>query len=277
MTFPSDRFCWFEYVSKDSAKAQGFFGELFNWTTKTVPIGTGTYTLIALGDQTIGAYLPTPDGAPTHAHWLSHLQVESAEATLAKVKAAGGRQLKAPSKMGDVGTWAVVADSVGATFALWQPAKAEAAEYRGVAGAFCWNELYTDDPAKAVSFYEAIGGLKDAPMDMGPMGTYHVLKSHGKDRAGIMKSPMPASRRTGCRTSRSRAPTRPSRRPGSSAATSSCRRTTCPASAASPCSSIRSARRSGSFSLHEKRARLPWEYRWNQLGDSRQPTGSRTR
>ena len=72
---------------------------------------------------------------------------------------------------------------VGAPFALWQPAKAEAAEYRGVAGAFCWNELYTDDPEKSVAFYEAIGGLRIAPMDMGPMGTYHVLESHGKDRA----------------------------------------------------------------------------------------------
>lgn len=191
MTFPSDRFCWFEYVSKDSAKAQGFFGELFNWTTKTVPMGTATASLIALGDQTIGAYMPTPQGAPANAHWLSFIQVENAAATLAKVNTAGGRELKAPSPRGDRGTWAVAADSVGAPFALWQPTKAEPGEYRGVAGAFCWNELYTDDPAKAVAFYEAIGGFKDSPRDMGPMGTYHVLESHGKRRAGILKSPMP--------------------------------------------------------------------------------------
>lgn len=191
MTFPSDRFCWFEYVSKDSAKAQGFFGELFNWTTKTVPTGGTTYTMIAAGEHTIGAYRATPEGAPPSAHWLSYLQVENAAAALQRISAAGGRQLKAPGPMGDAGTWAVAADSVGAPFALWQPAKAEAAEYRGVAGTFCWNELYTDNPEKAVAFYEAIGNLKDSPMDMGPMGTYHVLKSHGKDRAGIMKSPMP--------------------------------------------------------------------------------------
>ena len=187
MTFPSDRFCWFEYVSKDSAKAQGFFGELFNWTTKA----HGDYTMIAAGDHTIGAYRPTPKGAPEHAHWLAHLQVESAAATLAKITAAGGKQLKSPEAMGEVGTWAVAADPFGAAFALWQPAKAEAAEYRGVAGTFCWNELYTDHPEKSVAFYEAIGNLRDKPMDMGPMGTYHVLESFGKSRAGIMKSPMP--------------------------------------------------------------------------------------
>ena len=186
MTFPSDRFCWFEYVSKDSAKAQGFFGELFNWTTRA----HGDYTMIAAGEHTIGAYRPTPQGAPPHAHWLAHLQVESAKATLAKITATGGKQLKAPEPMGDVGTWAVAADPFGAPFALWQPATPEASEYRGVAGAFCWNELYTDDPAKSVAFYEAIGNLRDKPMDMGPMGTYHVLESFGKSRAGIMKSPM---------------------------------------------------------------------------------------
>jgi predicted enzyme related to lactoylglutathione lyase len=191
MTFPSDRFCWFEYVSKDSAKAQGFFGELFNWKTKAVPMPGGDYTMIAIGDHTIGGYLATPKGAPEHPHWLSHLQVENADATAKKAVAAGGKLLKQVSDRDGMGTWAVIGDPYGAPFALWQPAKAEAAEYRGVAGAFCWNELYTDHPEKSVAFYEAIGGLRDRPMDMGPMGTYHVLASHGKDRGGITKSPMP--------------------------------------------------------------------------------------
>lgn len=37
MSFPSGRFVWFEYVSKDLPKAQGFFGELFNWKTQQKP------------------------------------------------------------------------------------------------------------------------------------------------------------------------------------------------------------------------------------------------
>ena len=41
-------------------------------------------------------------------------------------------------------------DTVG-VFALWQPAKAEAAEYRGTAGTWCWNELYTDQPEASVT------------------------------------------------------------------------------------------------------------------------------
>ncbi len=194
MSFPSGRFVWFEYVSKDLPKAQGFFGELFNWKTQPMPapgLPGGQYTMIAASEHTIGGYVPAPDGAPARGHWLAHLQVESATATIALVKVAGGKVLMDAMKMGDKGTYAVVADPLGGAFALWQPAKAEAGEYRGAAGTFCWNELYTDEVAQSVSFYETVGGFKDAPMKMGPMGTYHVLNSFEKARAGIMKSPMP--------------------------------------------------------------------------------------
>src|SRR4051812_15964328 len=134
MTFPSARFCWFEYVSKDSTKAQGFFGELFNWKTQSVPapaLPGGQYTMIAAGEHTIGGYVPTPTGAPPEAHWLTHLQVENAAATIAKVVAAGGKVLKEPFKMGEMGTYGIAADPFGGYFALWQPAKAEEAEFRG--------------------------------------------------------------------------------------------------------------------------------------------------
>jgi len=187
MTFPSGRFCWFEYVSKDLPKAQAFFGELFNWKTHAA----GPYTMIAAGEHTIGGYVPTPAGAPAQPSWLAHLLVENAAATVAKITAAGGKQLMAPVQMGDKGTYAVVADPLGGAFALWQPAKVEASEYRGTPGTFCWNELYTEDPAASVKFYTAIAGMTDKPMDMGPMGTYHVLESAGHSRGGIMKSPMP--------------------------------------------------------------------------------------
>src|SRR5262245_32672521 len=159
MTTPTGRFVWFEYVSKDAAKAQGFFGELFTWGTQSVPMPQGAYTMISLGKDTIGGYLPTPDGAPAHAHWLSHLQVASAADAANKVKSLGGRIAKEPFKVGDFGTMAVVVDPLGGVFALWQPAKAEdsAGEFKGTNGAWCWNELYTEDPEKSLAFYKAIG------------------------------------------------------------------------------------------------------------------------
>jgi predicted enzyme related to lactoylglutathione lyase len=189
-TIPTGRFVWFEYVSNEAAKAHGFFGEVFGWGTQSVPMPQGAYTMISVGKDTIGGYLPTPKGAPEHAHWITHLQVASAADTAAKVESLGGKIAAQPFKVGDFGTMAVVKDPLGGVFALWQPAKAEGTgDFKGQAGHWCWNELVTQDPAKSLSFYKAIAGFTDKSMDMGPAGTYHVLGFDGKDRAGMMKAP----------------------------------------------------------------------------------------
>src|SRR5690349_13237692 len=118
------KFVWFEYVTQDVQKAKGFFGELFGWTAQEMPKSElGSYSMIASGDRTIGGYLPTPEGAPKEAQWLSHLGVKSAAETAAQVQKLGGKLLKAPAKMGEFGTMAVVADPHGGMLALWQPAK----------------------------------------------------------------------------------------------------------------------------------------------------------
>jgi uncharacterized protein len=192
MSTPTGKFVWFDYITPDVAKAQAFFGELFNWKTQEVPIpGAGTYTMIALGDQTIGGFMTTPNGAPTVGHWLPYLGVADAKRSADQIKSLGGKVHKEPSKMGEVGTMAVVADPQGGVFALWQPTKPEGTgDYKDTAGAFCWNELAAHDPVKAVAFYSQLG-FTEEKMEMPGMGTYHVLNSDGKGRAGVMKTPMP--------------------------------------------------------------------------------------
>jgi predicted enzyme related to lactoylglutathione lyase len=194
-TIPTGRFVWFEYYSTEQSKAQAFFGEIFNWKTQDMPAPTmpgGKYAMIAVDNVTIGGYVPTPEGAPKNAHWIAHLQVADANAIAAKVKSAGGKVRKGPEKMGDFGTWAIVADPFDGTFALWQPGKAEGTgDYAGKVGTFCWNELSTEQPDKSVAFYRQIAGFEEERQDMGAMGTYHVLKSDGKPRAGVMKTPKP--------------------------------------------------------------------------------------
>lgn len=185
---PTGRFVWFEYLSGDLQKAQGFFGELFNWGTKDVPMPGGTYTMIAVGDRTIGGYVGKTDGTP--ATWMSHLQVASAKETAAKVASLGGKVAKDAFKVGDFGHMAVVTDPHGAVLALWQPAKAEEAP-APTTGSFCWNELFSVDADASVAFYRAIGGFGHDAMDMGPMGTYHLLTADGAPRAGIMKRQSP--------------------------------------------------------------------------------------
>jgi len=187
----SGRFVWFEYVSSDARKAQGFFGELFGWSTKPVPMPDGEYAMIAAPDgTTIGGYSAVPEGAPPKASWLPYLLVPSAGDIAKKVKSAGGTVMKDPFKVGDFATMAVVLDPAGAAFALWQPTKVEDAP-KPADGHFVWNELASKDPGKSVKFYTEIGGFTTSSMDMGPAGTYHLLESGGQSRAGIMAPQMP--------------------------------------------------------------------------------------
>jgi len=183
------RFVWFEYVSKDARKAQGFFGELFGWSTKDVPMPDGAYTMIAAPDgTTIGGYSTASDNPG--ASWLPYLLVPSAADATAKVKSLGGKIMKEPFKVGDFATMSVVLDPLGAPLALWQPTKPEDAA-KPAAGHFVWNELASKDPAASVKFYAQLGGFTESKMDMGEMGTYHLLESGGQSRAGIMAQQMP--------------------------------------------------------------------------------------
>ncbi|MEJ7599438.1 MAG: VOC family protein [Kofleriaceae bacterium] len=187
------KFVWFEYVSKQGQQAQGFFGEVFNWTTKSVPMPQGNYTMIAIGDRTIGGFIAAPgassEGAPEHAHWLTHLHVTDAAKAAAKIRSLGGKIAKEPFKVADFGTMGIAADPQGAAFALWQPASTEAAP-APIEGSFCWNELTAADPDAAAKFYAEVGGFEIEVMTM-PGMDYTVLKSEGVPRAGVTKPMMP--------------------------------------------------------------------------------------
>jgi uncharacterized protein len=196
VAIPTGRFVWFEYVARDLKKAQGFFGELFGWSTKAMPMPDGEYTMIAAPDgTTIGGYFAMPEGAPPQTSWLPYLQVDSVAKVAAQVKSLGGSIMKEPLKVGDFATMAVVIDPLGAGFALWQPNKVEEPA-KPTVGHFVWNELSSKDAEASVKFYSQIGGFTPSKMEMGEMGTYHILSSDGQSRAGIMKSPMPEAPHT---------------------------------------------------------------------------------
>jgi len=56
-----------------------------------------------------------------------------------------------------------------------------------VAGAPCWNDLYSSDPDRAADFYGALFGW--TAMDPGPeYGGYRIFQKDGKVVAGIMKN-----------------------------------------------------------------------------------------
>ena len=56
-------------------------------------------------------------------------------------------------------------------------------------GRFNWHELMSSDVDKALSFYKSLFGWTTEGMDMGPMGTYHILKAGDVGVGGAMSGP----------------------------------------------------------------------------------------
>ena len=126
------------------------------------------------------------EGQP--AAWTTYVSVEDADATVAKVKEAGGTVYVEPMDVLDVGRMAVFADSTGAAAAVWQPRAHQGADIANEPGSFCWNELQTRDPDEAERFYAAVFGWAGNTVDMDGM-SYTEWKLGEATVGGMMAMP----------------------------------------------------------------------------------------
>jgi predicted enzyme related to lactoylglutathione lyase len=184
------KFVWFEHMSGDSASASKFYDEVFGWRTETMqPGGPQAYRMIMNGSVPIGGLRPAPAGKPSA--WMSYLSVRDVNVAHAAALATGGTSLMPPTDFPNAGRGATLADPTGAVFSVWTSVHDDRAdEPRTAMGDWHWNELMTPDPQKALHFYESVVGYNHDSMDMGPQGTYYLLKMGDAMRAGVMRSPM---------------------------------------------------------------------------------------
>ncbi|HWA84111.1 MAG TPA: VOC family protein [Fimbriimonadaceae bacterium] len=56
---------------------------------------------------------------------------------------------------------------------------------------FVWHEVYAPNAEKSVAFYTEALGFGSQAMEMGEMGTYHMLTRNGKAVCGVMSTDMP--------------------------------------------------------------------------------------
>lgn len=184
MTTLPGKFVWFELVTADRARAEGFYGEVLGWKTAPMKMGADEYTLIMNGEAPVGGV--TAAEGKEAPHWISYVSVPDVDAAVKAVTAAGGKA-EAAFDVPTVGRMAKVSDPQGAALYLFHSAQGDS-EKKG-AGTFFWNELWTSDRAAAVRFYEGVVGYGHDDMDMGPMGTYSVLKQGEAPHAGVMTAP----------------------------------------------------------------------------------------
>ncbi|MGL5839997.1 MAG: VOC family protein [Sphingorhabdus sp.] len=195
MTNKHGDFIWYELLTSNADAAGDFYGKLIGWTSIKSDQPGMDYRFFSSGDGSndddgVGGYMAiTPEMADGGARpsWVGYLNVDDVDSSIASITSAGGNVLMPAMDLEGVGRMAMVADPQGAPFYIMRPtppahnpdgySKAFAATEPKV-GHCAWNELSTDDPEAAKTFYGAqFGWTKDGEMDMGPMGKYEFLKA----------------------------------------------------------------------------------------------------
>jgi predicted enzyme related to lactoylglutathione lyase len=171
--------CWIDTSQPDPAAAAEFYGGLFGWELEDTmpPEAPGSYYMARIRGRDAAAVGSQPEGAPPGAMWNTYIQVDSADETAEKVKAAGGSVVSEPFDIFDAGRMAVFADPQGAVFCVWQPKDMRGTQVDNEHGAINFNDLHTNDIEGAAAFYGEVFGW--GTLDMGGGNYTWTLKAYG--------------------------------------------------------------------------------------------------
>ncbi len=187
------RFVWHELMTTDPQAAGAFYSKVLPW--KTQPSGMPEYTLWVSGKTQAGGLMAQPESARQAGvppSWLVYIGTPDVDGTAAAAERLGGKVLKAPADIPNVGRFAVLADPQGAAFAVFTPGPTPG--NGAPASDFSWHELATGDHSAALAFYSELFGWSRGPAhDMGPAGTYQLFE-HGGTQIGGMFKAMDASK-----------------------------------------------------------------------------------
>jgi uncharacterized protein len=164
--------CWVDTWQSDPGPTVAFYEGIFGWDAQNVrpPDSHEVYFICRLRGRDVTAVgAPIPDGAPPTPVWTTYVWVDSADATAAAVKAAGGSLVIEPEPFDspDGGRMAVIADPEGAVLVAWEPGEHRGAQLVNEPGAWSMGVLNTRDPDRAKAFYGEVFGWESETFAMG--------------------------------------------------------------------------------------------------------------
>ena len=126
---------WTELMTDDAENARSFYADAIGWTpsvmsmsdvSKPAEEGEQGYTVFMLGDRPVCGAMkmegPQFDGVPPH--WFTYIAVDDVDARAEKVKTLGGKVLKEPFDIAQIGRIAIIQDPQGAVVGIGTPVAA---------------------------------------------------------------------------------------------------------------------------------------------------------
>lgn len=185
------KFIWADLFTADPERASVFYAGLFDWQPSRISREGRSYLVLRhLGVPTAGIVArPTADDPARPGRWIAYVSVPDVPRALAAVEAAGGRILAPAREFPRRGTQAIVADAEGAVVGVMRAAGADPGDYASEVGDWIWSELFSREPARAVSFYRAAFGYETRPAPEGSPAPWFLLESGTYARAAV--APLP--------------------------------------------------------------------------------------
>ena len=116
--------CWTELATRDPAKAEKFYTQLFGWNAKTGNAAPGGYTEFAVPGKNPGAgMMQMPAEVPPFvpSYWMPYFAVADVDKAVATSNQLGGKVTVDAMDIPNVGRFAVLQDPQGAMFAVFTP------------------------------------------------------------------------------------------------------------------------------------------------------------
>ena len=169
---------WFDLMTRDPAGARTFYAALFGWDYDISGPEFAHYAMAKLDGRMAAGVGGQPPGASFPSAWNVYFIVDDLDATVARMRDAGGTVMVGPMPVGAQGRLAMGTDATGAAVGCWEPGNHGGAQVRGEPGAMTWCEVNTRDAAAATRFYQAVFGLEPHALDA-PGMTYFTLHPPG--------------------------------------------------------------------------------------------------
>ncbi|HEX6357286.1 VOC family protein [Actinophytocola sp.] len=172
---------WLDLHVPDVTAAKDYYGRVFGWKFDENELGT----MCLLRGLPVAGIRPGDAKA-----WRVHLATDDCEATAKAVLAAGGTVVEEPHDVGELGRTALVVDTVGAVFGLWQGRAFPGCRLVNEPDTLVRNDLLTASAARAREFYPAVFGFTlDGNPDLPDFDFTFLRRPDGHEVGGIMGLP----------------------------------------------------------------------------------------
>lgn len=114
-------FGWTELMTTDVEAAKTFYTGLFGWETEKAPMEGVEYTVIKANGTPVGGMMTIPpESGDVPPNWGTYVTVDDIDGVAAQVETLGGKLLRAPEDIPEVGRFCVIQDPQGAVICAIQ-------------------------------------------------------------------------------------------------------------------------------------------------------------